>query len=167
MSRVHEKASGIPGSRFRLALYGQSKTVLLRDSVAGLPAYHLGMKTKVIVANELRYYREILARAILAARPEAQVTVVAPAFLEKEVRRLEPDLVVCSCAGPAVEAGTRAWVELYPDHGPVSMVCVDGRRSPVQDMELDDLLRFMDRLPARGRGAPDVEHEIPGGVLGS
>jgi hypothetical protein len=126
------------------------------------------MKTKVIVANELRSYRQVLARAIVLARPETEVTVVAPALLEAEVRRLEPDLVVCTCAVPADEAGTRAWVELYPDHGSVSVVCVDGLRSFVQNMELDDIFRFVDRISARKSGVPGgLEHEAPRDARGA
>jgi hypothetical protein len=126
------------------------------------------MGFKVIVANELRYYRQILARAIEVARPDVEVMVVPPALLKTEVRRLEPDLVVCSCARPAVEAGTRAWIELYPDHGPVSVVCVEGLRSSIQTMELDDIFRFIDRVSARkrGTGAPGIEHETPQDALG-
>ena len=123
----------------------------------------------MIVANELRSYRQILARAIGMARPDVEVTVVAPALLKTEVRRIEPDLVVCSCARPAVEAGTRAWVELYRDHGPVSVVCVDGLRSSVQDMELDDIFRFIDRVSNREgeTGAPSIEHETSQDALGA
>ena len=113
------------------------------------------MGLKVMVANELRSYRQILARAISMARPGVEVVVVAPALLKTEVLRFEPDLVVCSCARPAVEAGTRAWVELYPDHGPVSVVCVDGLRSVVQNMELDDILGFIDRVSAREEATGD------------
>lgn len=127
------------------------------------------MKLKVIVANELRSYRQVLARAITMARPEAEVTLVAPALLKSEVRRLDPDLVVCSCARPAVEAGTRAWVELYSDHGPVSVVCVDGLRSSVQNMQLDDIFRFIDRVSAQegGTDAPGIGHETPQDALGA
>jgi hypothetical protein len=99
----------------------------------------------VLVANELRYYREVIANAILMLRPDFEVSTAEPELLDHELIHLNPDVVVCSRATPTIRSRWPAWVELYPDGEPLAVVCIDGQSSTVHDIELDDLLSIIDR----------------------
>ena len=75
--------------------------------------------------------------------PDADVFEVEHRYLIREVRRLRPDLVVCSRATDVIRAQVVSWVELYPECGSSSEVCVDGDRSTVEDLKLSDLLAIV------------------------
>jgi len=94
----------------------------------------------VLVVNELRYYREVLAKVVLMLRPDIAVRTAEPELLDHELSHLNPDLVVCSRATPTIRARCSAWVELYPDGEPLGVVCIGGQSSTVHDIELDGLL---------------------------
>ena len=97
------------------------------------------------MANEPRSYREVLALALEAARPQAEVVIAEPVALDLEVRRFVPRLVICSRVTSLVEDEIPAWVELYREHGPDSTISIGGRRSKVSGMEMQDLLRIFDQ----------------------
>ncbi|MDP9456735.1 MAG: hypothetical protein CYG60_16860 [Actinobacteria bacterium] len=101
-------------------------------------------KLRVLMTNEPRSYRETIALALEAARPQAHVIVAEPGALDPEVRRLSPRLVICSRATALVEAQVPVWLELYSEHGPDSTVSFAGQRSTVKGMELEDLIRIFD-----------------------
>ncbi len=100
---------------------------------------------RILLTNEPRSYREAIASVIRVLRPNTEVFVAGHEDLDAEVRRLGPQLVVCSQATPLVELRSLVWVELYPDHGSISTVSIDGERSTVADLELADLLVTVDR----------------------
>lgn len=100
---------------------------------------------RVLITNEPRSYREAIAMAMQMARPRAAVLTAEPGALNPEVRRFAPRLVICSRVTDYVETEVPVWVELYPEHGPTSTVSFQGKRSTVDGMELDDLLRLFDR----------------------
>lgn len=108
---------------------------------------------RILLTNEPRSYREAIAGALRAPKPNTEVFVAGSEELDDEVQRLSPQLVVCSRATPTVELRSLVWVELYPDHGSISTVSVDGERSTVAGIELAGLLSTIDRaevLRARG-----------------
>ncbi len=109
--------------------------------------------TRVVVANELRSYRQVLARAFGNLRSNVEVSAVEPEDLDGEVKRLRPGFVVCSRATPAVESRVPIWVELYPDHQAHSRVGLRGVTTTVEDMQFDDLLALLDRS-REGLAAP-------------
>jgi hypothetical protein len=111
----------------------------------------------ILVANELRYYREVLANAVLMLRPDIDVRTVEPELLDHELIQLNPDLVVCSRVTPTIRTRCSAWVELYPDGEPVAVVCTDGQSSIVHDIELDGLLSIIDRA-VQARIASAIRH---------
>ena len=116
---------------------------------AGADLNILYMNTKrIIVSNELRSYAEAVSLALRMLCPGADVFEVEHRYLTREVRRLRPDLVVCSRATKAVRASVASWVELYPDCGSSSTVCVDGACSTIDNPELSDLLEIV-RGPLR------------------
>ena len=107
------------------------------------------MNTKrILVSNELRSYGEAVSFALRALCPNSSVFEVEHRYLNREVRRLRPDLVVCSRATDLVRTQVANWVELYPDCGPLCEVCVDGECSTVESFKLDDLLEIV-RGPER------------------
>ena len=100
---------------------------------------------RILLTNEPRSYREAIAGAIRALKPNTEVFVAGSEELDAEVKRLSPQLVVCSRATPTVELRSLVWVELYPGHGSISTVSIDGERSTVVGIELGDLLSTVDR----------------------
>jgi hypothetical protein len=70
--------------------------------------------TRILLANEPRLYREVIAGALRVVRPHLEVLVVEPEDLDGEVVRLAPDLVLCSRLTDVVETRPRAWAVLDP-----------------------------------------------------
>jgi hypothetical protein len=99
---------------------------------------------RVLVACELRSYREAIAAAFRLLRPNVEVFEVEEEDLDREVGRLGPDLVVCSRRTARVENHAPNWIELYPDYGPRSVVSVRGERSTIEEIQLSDLLSVVD-----------------------
>ncbi len=98
------------------------------------------------MTNEPRSYREGIATVIRRLRPNVEVIVAEPNELDTSVKRLRPDLVVCSEATHWMRGYVHAWVELYPNNGAQSVVSVGGRCSTVEDIQLSDLLSVVDRV---------------------
>ena len=107
---------------------------------------------RILLANEPRAYREVIAAAFQALRPNHEVISVAPDDLDAEVERLDPEFVLCSRLTPAVLQHPRSWVVLYPDGETQAVICVDGRRTTTGDVEFEQLLAIIDQtegLPTR------------------
>lgn len=105
--------------------------------------------TRILVACELRSYCEVVAMAFQQLRPRTEVFEAEPRNLNREVLRLQPDLVVCSRVTQVVKERVSGWIELYPDCGPHSVVYVDGECSTVEDMQLSNLLSIVDQTAER------------------
>ena len=103
---------------------------------------------RILVSNELRSYGEAVSLALRMLCPNADVFEVEYRHLTREIRLIRPDLVVCSRVTKAVRASVASWVELYPDCGSSSTVCVDGACSTIENPELSDLLEIV-RGPLR------------------
>jgi hypothetical protein len=108
---------------------------------------------RILLANELRSYRETLAAAFRLLKPNTEVFAIDPDKLDSEVERLSPHLVICSRATPTVKTESLAWVELYPEHGTISVVNVGGECSTIDWIELADLLRVIDRTEGLAKEA--------------
>lgn len=100
---------------------------------------------RVLLANEPRAYREALAAAFRASRPDAEVVVVDPGGLDDAVALRRPVLVVCSDLTEAVEAHAPVWALLYPDGARLAVSSVAGERQIAGDIELDGLLVLADQ----------------------
>ena len=100
---------------------------------------------RMLLANEPRAYREALAAALQALRPQVEVVAVEPAGLDGAVACLAPHLVVCSRLTPSVRALALAWVLLYPGGQPHAVVRVAGRETPVAGIDLDRILAAVDQ----------------------
>ena len=99
----------------------------------------------ILVANEPRAYREVMAAAFHELRPQHNVITVAPDDLDAEVVRLDPQLVLCSQLIPAVQVHPLAWVMLYPDGETRAEICIGGQFSTVADLEFNSLLAIIDQ----------------------
>lgn len=101
---------------------------------------------RILIANEPRSYRGAIAYAIRKLKPGVEVIAVEPAALDFEMKRLTPQLVICSCVTPAVEAGVLAWIELYPEYESLARLSLGGRCSTVVGITLEDLLSTIERV---------------------
>ncbi len=94
----------------------------------------------IIVANEPRAYREALAYAFGIHYPRAEVVVIEPHRLDREVAALDPLVMVSSRPGAAPGARRLVWVTLYPDGEDRAVVAAPGVRRIVPGVTIDDLL---------------------------
>jgi hypothetical protein len=67
---------------------------------------------RVLVALELRTYREAIAQALQYEHPQAQVHPADPEVFDLEMMHLEPHVVICSQTTPAVRDGALCWVKI-------------------------------------------------------
>lgn len=100
---------------------------------------------RLLVANAPLSYRQAMAAAITALRPDIEVLLGEPEALDTEVERLSPDLVVCSHVTPLVESRVLAWIDLYPEGDRRATISVDGRRVETDGVELEYLLSIIDQ----------------------
>lgn len=101
---------------------------------------------RVVVANEPRAYREVLAATIAALRPHVQVLTVDPAHLDEALRQSAPKFVLCSDVTPLIERIAYGWILLYPGGATESAISIGGRRQAVANIELDDILAALDEV---------------------
>jgi hypothetical protein len=98
-----------------------------------------------LLANEPRTYRVALAEALRALRPAVELVVLEPEALDAEVKRLTPQLVVCSRLTRAVRDIALAWIELYPEEENLARMSVGGQYWTIEEVELAHLLSIVDR----------------------
>jgi hypothetical protein len=83
--------------------------------------------------------------ALANNRPTAEVLRFEPGELDGQLEGFDPQLVVCNEATERIRALATSWVELsYEARGITASVCLDGRRSTVEDAEVKDVLAIMD-----------------------
>lgn len=109
-------------------------------------------QARVLVVNEPRSYREAIAEAMRVLRPSVEIMVANPDKLEELIPCFAPDMVICSKVNPVTESNVLIWVELYPEHGSRSVVNVQGRDSEFEQIELSDLLSFLDHVESMIQG---------------
>jgi hypothetical protein len=106
---------------------------------------------RILVANEPRSYRDVVAIAIEELRPNAEVLVFEPVCLEALVTDLDADLVLCSRSPGSSRVGRPVWVELYPNGDTLARVHRNGKSFTLLDVELVDLLALIDQTERRKR----------------
>jgi hypothetical protein len=100
---------------------------------------------RILVANEPRAYRDVIAGAFRELRPQHEVIPVEPDQLDGEVARLHPHLVVCSRLSPVIETGPVSWVMLYPDNESRTVISIAGEQTISADVEFSQLLSVIDQ----------------------
>ena len=103
---------------------------------------------RIVLANEPRAYRDVMAAAFRNLRPQLEIVTVEPDELGAYLAESEPAVVVCSREGEAVPPRVFAWVLLYPDGENRATVRVAREETSYADMEFDDLLGVLDRTVA-------------------
>ena len=103
-------------------------------------------KMRVLVANDPRVYREVIADGLKELRPLIEVSTAEPDELEREVARLRPHLIICSRSiSPDAQARCLAWVVLYPDgEDRADIGGAGGRTSLLVGVGVNDLLSVVD-----------------------
>jgi hypothetical protein len=101
---------------------------------------------RVLVGHEMRCYRQVIAAAIQELRPHVEVLPVDPEDLDRAILFFDPDMVVCSRLTPAVQAHVLAWVLLYPEGGPATIVSIAGQQTSVAEIEFDQLVSLTDQI---------------------
>ncbi len=100
---------------------------------------------RIIIASELRSYREVITATIQKLRPQHEVIAVDPDELDGAIVRLEPLVVLCSHLSPIVESHPRTWILLYPDGAASVLVNLAGVQTAVPDLDLDSLVAIIDK----------------------
>lgn len=116
---------------------------------------------RVLVANEPRLDREVVAAALQRLRPQHTVVIGDPDDLDGHVTAANPDLVICSrIAVPAASAV--AWL-ILPGHNESNITVVsDGRTRNAPDTAFADLLTLIDEvLSARSPRAAPATPAVP------
>lgn len=103
-------------------------------------------RLRVLVANSPQAYREAISVTLAMLRPHVEVSIAGPEALDWSVLRLAPHLVVCSLITRAIENSVRAWIELYPDGAPYATVGLNGQRSRLPQVSLEQILTILDGL---------------------
>ena len=100
--------------------------------------------TRVLVATEPRAYREVMTGTLQEMRPGAEILLVEPDDLSTALTRLQPHLVIASRPVETLPDCPCAWVLLYPAGATMVLICVDGRRTIMDDLPFERLLSLVD-----------------------
>lgn len=100
---------------------------------------------RIIIANEPRSYRTVLAATIQRLRPDIEVITLEPEDLDDGIIWLTPAVVLCSQLTPTVRQQAVSWVLLYPGYETRTVVNVVGQHTAGGDMGLDEVLSVIDR----------------------
>jgi hypothetical protein len=106
---------------------------------------------RIIVANDPRAYREVIAAAFSGARPEIELITLESHELDEAIVRLQPDFVVCSQVTEILETRSAAWVLLYPDGQSIVITNLGGNRTEATDLDLEGLLLAVENVESLGR----------------
>ena len=109
-----------------------------------------GWDMRILVANEPRSYREVIASTLQVLRPHLEVILVEPEDLDRDVVRLAPNLVLCSRLTETVETHALAWVVLYPNRETRAVISIAGQCHTVStDLPFPGLLSVIDEVERR------------------
>lgn len=118
-------------------------------------------KMRVLLANEPRVYREVIADAVEKLRPLIEVVECEPESLDVEVSRLEPHLVICSEVSDAVRDESAVWILLYPDGEDRAEIGGSGEGVPLPlATKVADLLKAIDETEL-SLAPPEIVEETP------
>lgn len=105
----------------------------------------------VLIANDPLSYREVMAVTIQQLRPEVEVWTSDPADLEREILRLEPNLVMCSQAPVVAHPYLLTYIVMYPNGENRAEITTAGQCVNVPDIEFGNLLSIIDDMVLLGR----------------
>ena len=102
---------------------------------------------RVLLANEPRLYREVLAETFQGLRPQLEACAVEREELNQAILRVRPDLVICDRVTPVVEATVRFWIEYREENETLVVTATNvwGLALHTDAMSLNSLLAVIDR----------------------
>jgi hypothetical protein len=103
---------------------------------------------RVLVANEPRAYRETISKALRALRPSIDVVDGVAGSMATEVQHFRPRVVICSHLPADASDKNINWIVLYPNGEHVVNLLVDGSHFSLADLDLEGILRVIDKTPA-------------------
>ena len=98
----------------------------------------------MLVANDPRCYREVMAAILQEMRPKLEVVLGDPDDLVASVKRTVPDLLLCSRPDTVVET-VPSWAILYPDGHGSAVVNIAGDSFVLESADFEDVLDLADR----------------------
>jgi hypothetical protein len=105
-------------------------------------------KMRIVVANEPRAYRDVIAAAIGVLRPRFDVLEIEPDQLDGAVLRCDPHVVICSRRSATIAAGAFTSLVLYPDVVGGATMWQAGKPTVLDDVTFDTLLAIVDQVDA-------------------
>jgi hypothetical protein len=101
---------------------------------------------RILVAVSPIMYRQTLAHVIRTNRPNAEVCLADPEFLDREAASFLPHLIVCNDNAPEVRGvSVPSWIVIrYHDHLSASVFLDKQDPRLVQDIAIEDLLEVID-----------------------
>lgn len=102
----------------------------------------------ILVGNEPRVYREVIAAALRELRPASLITMVDPSGLDAEVIDKHPVLVICSRLTTEIRRGATSWLLLYPDGDGHGVFRSGNQEHEVPSVDFATLLAFIDEAVA-------------------
>ena len=114
--------------------------------------------TRVLITVEPRMYREVLIIALRGRRPLVESVLAEPAALDRTAGKFEPHLIACNQATQKVRDSAASWIEVQVKDGLDAVTCVDGKRSEIRDLSIDDLLVTLDEAEGTSTSEPTLIH---------
>jgi hypothetical protein len=101
---------------------------------------------RILVALAPTMYREALAHIIRTDRPNDEVCLSDPDFLDQEASSFRPHLIVCTDGASQVrEASVLSWIVIRYHDSLSASVFLDGQDTRlIQDIEIEDLLEVVE-----------------------
>lgn len=125
---------------------------------SGVPLVRIVRIVRLLVGTSPRVYRELLALSLHQHRPEAEVMMSPPKFLDREMRHFMPHLVVHNEGiVPVTLVGLICQVELLFSDGMGARISLDGSTWDVEDLGTENLLEIVDRMAGLIPGEPVPE----------
>jgi hypothetical protein len=118
----------------------------------------------ILLANEPRCYREVIAAALRRQRPHWAITDVEPEELPAHLGRCAREFVIASRLSEPERQRACGWLLLYPDFEDRATIGVAGHETTVEGLDLDALLAVLERAEAvaLATGPPaGAPHEQP------
>ena len=103
---------------------------------------------RVLVALELRSYREAIAKALQYQHPQGRVHTTDPEVFDLELMHLEPHMVICSQTTPTVRDGALCWVILTVGEELRGVVSVGRKCKIVTNITLGELVSVLEEAEA-------------------
>ena len=104
------------------------------------------MRVLVAFEDDYRAYREVIAAGIRVLRPRAEVRITNSNAIQEEVKRFEPNVVICDRPEVADPNNVRARIELSLDSLLPSKIRVGDRLWVSTNPALDVLLGVLDEV---------------------